>query len=56
MLAEKEFYFTIAKPAQAEFKDRGSRFLAYAYYIETKEEFKTLFQQVKKDQDRKSVG
>lgn len=33
-------YYTIEKPALAEYKDRGSRFLAYAYPIQTPEEFK----------------
>ena len=28
-------YYTIDKPAVAEFKDRGSKFLAYAFPIQT---------------------
>jgi uncharacterized YigZ family protein len=34
------FYYTIEQPSVAEFKDRGSKFLAYAYPIHTVEEFK----------------
>lgn len=42
------FYKTIEKPAMAEFKDRGSKFLAYAYPIETAEGFKKHLQILKK--------
>ena len=48
-MPEKEFYFTIAKPAIAEFKDRGSKFLACAYPIATADDFKKLLQQSKKE-------
>ena len=37
---EKEFYYTIEKKAFAEFKDRGSRFLAYAVPFASKDDFK----------------
>lgn len=37
---EKEFYYTIEKTASAEFKDRGSRFLAFAVPLASKDEFK----------------
>lgn len=33
-------YYSIAKPSQAEYKDRGSRFLAFAFPVQTVEEFK----------------
>lgn len=33
-------YYTIEKPSQAEFKDRGSRFLAFAFPIQTVDDFK----------------
>jgi uncharacterized YigZ family protein len=33
-------YYTIEKPSQAEYKDRGSRFIAYAFPVQTVEEFK----------------
>ena len=48
-MIDKEFYFTISKPAVAEFKDRGSKFLAYAYPIATSDDFKKLLQQLKKE-------
>ncbi len=37
---KQEFYQTIEQPAVAEFKDRGSKFLAYAYPISSVDEFK----------------
>jgi uncharacterized YigZ family protein len=33
-------YYTIEKPSQAEYKDRGSRFLAFAFPVQTVDEFK----------------
>lgn len=45
----KEFYNTIAQPSTAEFKDRGSRFIAYAYPLKDVEEFKSYLQQLKKE-------
>lgn len=48
-MTAKEFYFTIAKPAVAEFKDRGSKFLACAYPIVSADDFKKLLQQSKKE-------
>ena len=48
-MIDKEFYFTISKPAVAEFKDRGSKFLACAYPIATADDFKKLLQQSKKE-------
>lgn len=46
---EKSFYFTIEKTSVAEFKDRGSKFIAYTYPVATAEEFKTYLQQLKKE-------
>jgi uncharacterized YigZ family protein len=45
----KDFYFTIAQIALAEFKDRGSKFLAYAYPVATVDEFKGYLQDLKKE-------
>ncbi len=42
-------YQTIAQTSLAEFKDRGSRFLAYAYPIASVEEFKEKLQLLKKE-------
>lgn len=41
------FYYTIEKESVAEFKDRNSSFLAYAFPLETKEEFKIRLKQLK---------
>lgn len=46
---EPTFYNTIAQSSTAEFKDRGSKFIAYAYPIETADEFKKLLQELKKE-------
>lgn len=40
-------YYTIEKPAFAEFKDRGSRFLAYAFPIQSAEDFKKRLKALK---------
>jgi uncharacterized YigZ family protein len=42
-------YYTIGKPGIAEFKDRGSRFLAYAFPIASKGEFKTFLQSIRSE-------
>lgn len=42
-------YHTIAKPSLAEYKDRGSRFLAYANFIKTAEEFKKQLKLIKEE-------
>lgn len=44
-----EFYNTIEQKAQAEYKDRGSKFLAYAAPVNTPEEFKKYLQELKKE-------
>jgi uncharacterized YigZ family protein len=46
---DKDFYKTIVQPSSAEFKDRGSKFFAFAYPIETAEDFKKYQQQLKKE-------
>ena len=43
-----EFYNTIEQPSQAEYKDRGSKFMAYAFAVNSPEEFKKHLQQLKK--------
>jgi uncharacterized YigZ family protein len=44
-----EFYNTISQAGTAEFKDRGSRFLAFAYPVNNAAEFKTYLQGLKKE-------
>src|SRR3954471_1684578 len=48
-MAAQEFYFTIEQSALAEFKDRGSRFLAYAFPMQTPDDFKKQLQALKKE-------
>lgn len=48
-MSEQEFYNTISQRAVAEFKDRGSRFIAYAYPVQSTDEFKNHLQQLKKE-------
>ncbi|MDI9364764.1 MAG: YigZ family protein [Flavobacterium sp.] len=42
------YYYTIEKISVAEFKDKGSRFLAYAFPISAVEDFKKHLQELKK--------
>jgi uncharacterized YigZ family protein len=42
-------YYTIEKPSTAEFKDRGSRFLAYAFPIASAEEFKKRIKELREE-------
>jgi uncharacterized YigZ family protein len=46
---QSDFYYTISKPAAAEFKDRGSKFIAYAYPVSNVEEFKERLNGLKKE-------
>jgi len=46
---EQGFYNTITQLSTAEFKDRGSKFIAYAFPIETAEDFKKQLQGLKKE-------
>lgn len=48
-MSDQEFYKTIEQPATAEYKDRGSKFIAFAYPIETVDDFKKYLQMLKKD-------
>lgn len=43
-----EFY-TIEKPSSAEFRDRGSKFIAYAFPIVTTDEFRERLNEIKKE-------
>lgn len=42
-------YFTIEKPSTAEYKDRGSRFIAYAFPIQTADDFKSRLRSIKEE-------
>ena len=48
-MQKKEFYNTIETAASTEFKDRGSRFIAFAYPISSVEEFKFKLAELKKE-------
>jgi uncharacterized YigZ family protein len=48
-MKEPHFYTTIERPSNAEFKDRGSKFIAFAFPIETADDFKKELQVLKKD-------
>ncbi len=43
------YYYSIDKTAVAEFKDRGSRFIAYVYPLKDAEDFKKILQGLKKE-------
>jgi len=42
-------YKTISKPTEGIYKEKGSKFIAFAYPVFSEEEFKTEMQQLKKD-------
>jgi uncharacterized YigZ family protein len=42
-----DYYYTIEKPGTAEFKDRGSKFIAFAFPITDSADFKTKLRQTK---------
>ena len=44
-----DHYFTIGDNAVAEFKDRGSKFLAYAFHLSDTNDFKRKLQEIKKE-------
>jgi uncharacterized YigZ family protein len=48
-MSDPDFYKTIEKPSTAEFKDRGSKFIAFAFPIETADDFKKALQHLKKE-------
>lgn len=48
IMTEQEFYYTIEKTGSAEFKDRGSRFIAMAQPITTVDDFKQALNDIKK--------
>jgi uncharacterized YigZ family protein len=48
IMTEREFYYTIGKTGSAEFKDRGSRFIAIALPVASVDEFKQNLNEIKK--------
>ena len=48
-MSDQLYYYTIEKQSLAEFKDRGSKFLAYAFPIQTTDDFKKHLQALKKE-------
>ena len=48
-MSELDFYTTIEKPSTAEYKDRGSKFLAFAFPLGNVEDFKIILQDLKKE-------
>lgn len=42
-------YLTIQKPSEGVFKDRGSKFLAFAFPVRTEQEIKEILHQIKKE-------
>src|SRR4030095_10819845 len=47
--SDNNFYQSIEKESIAEFKDRGSRFLAYAFPISSADDFKKRLKQLKEE-------
>lgn len=48
-MSEAEFFYTIDREGTAEFKDRGSKFLAYAFPIAGTDDFKKRMEAIKKE-------
>jgi uncharacterized YigZ family protein len=48
-MSEPDYYQTIEKTSFAEYKDRGSKFIAYAYPVQTTDDCKQWLQQLKKE-------
>ena len=53
-MSETNFYNTIERTATAEFKDRGSKFIAYVYPISSAEAFKKNLELLKKEHPKAS--
>jgi len=49
MTTERQFYNTIERTSIAEFKDRGSRFIAYTFPIQRIDDFKQRLNEIKKE-------
>jgi uncharacterized YigZ family protein len=51
-MTEQDFYYTIEKTSMAEFKDRGSKFIAYACPVKSVAEFKDRLGEIKKEHSK----
>ena len=49
MTTEQQFYNTIERTSTAEFKDRGSRFIAYTFPVQSINDFKQKLNEIKKE-------
>lgn len=49
-----DYYTTLLRPGQAEFKDRGSKFIAYAFPISDVDDFKKRLGEIKKEHPKAS--
>ena len=49
LLMSADFYYTIDKEAVAEFKDRGSKFIAYAFPVASVDAFKLRLKELKEE-------
>jgi len=48
-MTDLEFFYTIEKSTSAEFKDRGSKFIAYTYPVQSVDDFKKCMEAIKKE-------
>ena len=48
-MSEADFYYTIGSPGIAEFKDRGSKFIACAFPVQSVPDFKKSIESVRKE-------
>ena len=48
-MSEQEYYYTIDKPASAEFRDKGSKFIAYVFPLTVVADFKKQMEEIKKE-------
>ncbi|HTQ26871.1 MAG TPA: YigZ family protein [Puia sp.] len=49
MTVQEDYYYTIDREANADFRDRGSRFIAYASPLKNKEDFRKRLADAKKE-------
>lgn len=47
-MSKLDFYKTIDAPSEGEYKEKGSKFIAYAFEIENEEQFKEKLESIKK--------